>query len=95
MYFSVVLRKAERTDYASEGVPYRSAYCGVRERGVLVQGCWMKRLEEGGGLPSARGLVLCWLGCEGARELLADLNVREEIEVSAFSYKACLLGLGL
>lgn len=27
--------------------------------------------------------------------MLADLNVREEIEGSAFSYKACLLGLGL
>lgn len=27
--------------------------------------------------------------------MLADLNAREEIEVSAFSYKACLLGLGL
>jgi len=49
MYFSVVLRKAERTDYVREGVPYRSADCGVRERGVLVQGYWMKRLVEGGG----------------------------------------------
>ena len=50
---------------------------------------------RGRGLPSARGLVLCWLGCERVRELLADLNVREEMEVSAFSYNSYLLGLGL
>jgi hypothetical protein len=36
--------------------------------GILVQGCWLKRFEGGGGLRSARGLVLCWLGCERARE---------------------------
>jgi len=40
---------------------------------------------RGRGLPYDRGLVLCWLSCETARDLLADLNVREEIEVRAFN----------
>ena len=39
--------------------------------------------------------MLCWLGCERASERVACRFECEETEVSAFSYKACLLGLGL
>jgi len=41
-----------------------------------------------------KSAVLAGFAREG-NLMLADLNVREETEVCAYSYKACLLGLGL
>lgn len=94
MQFSIELRKAERTGFRSYSVPYPLAGGDGTQRGIQVQGCWMKR--SGGWVLPEDLCCVGWVAREWERNLmLADLNAREEIEVSAFSYKACLLGLGL